>query len=181
VPPSAPSIRGHPRACGEKVASRRVSISTVGSSPRLRGEAVTTRIGSHSAGVIPAPAGRRVRLQSWTVVGQGHPRACGEKANTPTDPVVGEGSSPRLRGEGVLFALRGGYEGVIPAPAGRSGTGKVGLNPEGGHPRACGEKRRPPGFASRASGSSPRLRGEARSASSRGARPRVIPAPAGRR
>ena len=77
-PVSHPSEPVHPRACGERAASRAQSTHVAGSSPRLRG----TRCG----------------ITTGSITGTVHPRACGERVdgNDPMEPE--DGSSPRLRG-----------------------------------------------------------------------------------
>ena len=136
--PYTPTV--HPRACGEQTVIppmylAEVHFSTVrrfipapagnsppntrtdphacGSSPRLRG----TALSRHST--------MRSQLQLQSV----HPRACGEQeiqAGIPARPVCG--SSPRLRGTGGL--------------QGRDDCGEQGLSLRGCavHPRACGER-----------------------------------------
>ena len=112
---------------------------------------------------------------------QGHPRACGEEpfATAGTDGKLG--SSPRLRGRAGRRWLDAYFEGVIPAPAGKSEMDIRTRPALQGHPRACGEEPTPIPDESRVAGSSPRLRGrEFRRTRTSGAEG-VIPAPAGKR
>ena len=67
----------------------------------------------------------------------------------------------------------------IPAPAGNASDAARPVHQNPVHPRACGERTKPPSVAARAIGSSPRLRGTPQPPPSRGASRRFIPAPAG--
>ena len=72
----------------------------------------------------------------------------------------GEGSPPRVRGEGVMrFCGRPGGR-ITPACAGRSCTGSRPRPRSGDHPRVCGAKRGTCTNCSRGRGSPPRVRGE---------------------
>ncbi len=57
---------GHPRACGEEPSGGSSSASAAGSSPRLRGRARRTSDGANGEGVIPAPAGKRLKISPKT-------------------------------------------------------------------------------------------------------------------
>ena len=113
----------HPRACGEKLTTCKNLHSSIGSPPRLRGEAGPWAQQHHFAGITPAPAGRRVFPTDIVPVVWDHPRACGEKHHGLPEHGLQWGSPPRLRGE-------------------------VANKPEDevirmDHPRACGEKGSP--------------------------------------
>ena len=90
------------------------------------------------------------------------------------------GSSPRVRGEEGRCEEEEADVGIIPAGAGRRGTGQ-GLRPaDGDHPRGCGEKRSRMLLMEMSRGSSPRVRGEARMTQRTIASSGIIPAGAGR-
>ena len=125
----------------------------------MRGLPAKESILQHFLGIIPARAGfteRYYHLQSHI---RDHPRACGVYAFGFSVPVLGTGSSPRVRG-----LLAGGVDdshavGIIPARAGftRSCSGTpVGVSD---HPRACGVYHTTSLRSAVAPGSSPRVRG----------------------
>ena len=112
----------HPRACGERCWVCSSHVSSAGSSPRLRGTDQGTQASPHCqrfiprlrgtvgespedvrvARFIPAPAGNG-RLSTSAVRRRTvHPRACGERCPSMVDAANADGSSPRLRGTGVL-------------------------------------------------------------------------------
>ena len=91
------------------------------------------------------------------------------------------GSSPRVRGEESRLPAHPLCSGIIPAGAGRSTVRRQHWQGQRDHPRGCGEKRTSEVVAAAATGSSPRVRGEAARCASRRIRRRIIPAGAGRR
>ena len=135
----------------------------------------------HSMGIIPAGAGRRPTACPTSPTLGDHPRGCGEKRRQAGRAPHHQGSSPRVRGEEDLIAIRGKATWIIPAGAGRSdGEGSVGAD-VGDHPRGCGEKLLL-GFLRRLDlGSSPRVRGEAFCHAPLRVKKGIIPAGAGRR
>ena len=131
--------------------------------------------------IIPACAGRST-FASW--IGSGmrdHPRVCGEKLSDWFLPLVGIGSSPRVRGEATWLGRGGRPRGIIPACAGRSNPSLERNNAFRDHPRVCGEKAINAASATTPTGSSPRVRGEGSRRHRRPVRRRIIPACAGRR
>ena len=73
-----PSLRDHPRACGEHAAVPLSLVGIMGSSPRMRGTPVRRRPDNGRARIIPAHAGNtRASWRTWCAAGD-HPRACGE-------------------------------------------------------------------------------------------------------
>ncbi|SEK29668.1 hypothetical protein SAMN05444515_101344 [Ectothiorhodospira marina] len=153
---------GHPRACGERFASLYTYSNSDGSSPRLRGTGC--RAGRRERGhrVIPAPAGNGPSFLISSFRFPGHPRACGERSNEKVRGGTFTGSSPRLRGTADILSLFVPETRVIPAPAG-NGNRNIRREPHlAGHPRACGERREVNAPLVKLYGSSPRLRGTAR-------------------
>ena len=108
-----------------------------------------------------------------------HPRACGEHAENPIDPIEHPGSSPRLRGTRAFIMSFGNQTRFIPAHAGNTTPAAMSTNPYAVHPRACGEHLVVVRVPFRQFGSSPRLRGTRRRVPGQLAIPRFIPAPAG--
>ena len=173
--------RDHPRGCGEKCRRRCRRAPTLGSSPRVRGEAGFRPGGQPGRGIIPAGAGRRKRPSCPPSALRDHPRGCGEKLRMSAWAEAEAGSSPRVRGEGPprLPSLQG--RGIIPAGAGRSGFVVHVRRPFGDHPRGCGEKASRRLWSAHSRGSSPRVRGEVVHFQQKEAGAGIIPAGAGRR
>ena len=149
----------HPRACGERIATRRFTPTSAGSSPRLRGTRGHPAPRHQHGRFIPAPAGNAIAWRSRPRSSPVHPRACGERARPVSQIAPQRGSSPRLRGtpeamRGVIARIR-----FIPAPAGNALHCISDCGQRAVHPRACGERgtRRP--IIGKKPGSSPRLRG----------------------
>ena len=85
---------------------------------------------------------------------------CGENDPRFVARVLGEGSSPRVRGK-LPHVLRGMCVGrLIPACAGKTGLRSALRKPGRAHPRVCGENATSGRFFQRQPGSSPRVRGK---------------------
>ena len=88
----------HPRVCGEHAFLQKLVLSSVGSSPRVRGTWMLTGLGMRPVGFIPACAGN---IEAPTTPPDSlpvHPRVCGEHEQAITDEIDDAGSSPRVRG-----------------------------------------------------------------------------------
>jgi len=169
----------HPRACGERTRAAVGSVTSCGSSPRVRGTVrkfVSTRVHGR---FIPARAGngpvRNVSFHATAV----HPRACGERKSSVDVHVSPGGSSPRVRGTGVDRAGRRDRIRFIPARAGNGSAVASASMANSVHPRACGERLSSPKLQKVLRGSSPRVRGTAVQGIVRGRARRFIPARAG--
>ncbi len=88
----------HPRACGERLKTRVVQPSKIGSSPRVRGTVKMTLLKAFSKRFIPAHAGNGCRLSKMWKSNTVHPRACGERDANIMGNAWYLGSSPRMRG-----------------------------------------------------------------------------------
>ena len=122
--------RVYPRACGGTVtlhadvsqgdglSPRLLGNHDQGLSPRLRGNPHTPCRCKPRSRSIPAPAGEPSRMvaNTWSV--RVYPRACGGTENARQVELIGNGLSPRLRGNpsGYPPAVAGTRS--IPAPAG---------------------------------------------------------------
>ncbi len=108
---------------------------------------------------IPAGAGNRRGRPGRPARTPVHPRGCGEQPASACAAPRCRGSSPRVRGTGLVnqslaFKLR-----FIPAGAGNR-LGTTGPHAEGAvHPRGCGEQRAGRVHRGANTGSSPRVRG----------------------
>ena len=89
----------HPRACGANVIWRGVRSGPYGSSPRVRGKPVTSDDFMVSVRIIPARAGQTAYRSPLLMAAPDHPRACGANELEVTQQVLGDGSSPRVRGK----------------------------------------------------------------------------------
>ena len=178
--PSAAGEEAHPRACGENDVKSAPRMSPRGSSPRVRGKRSRPRGARPCRGLIPARAGKTLRVHGRQEVARAHPRACGENV-----PVAGlgypcQGSSPRVRGKPLSHD--GAHEDgrLIPARAGKTARAACGTPASRAHPRACGENQKPPSERNCSLGSSPRVRGKLQGRRHRKPPERLIPARAGK-
>ena len=150
----------HPRACGEKPNSRRMSSCRVGSPPRGRGKA----------------CGRAApRAQKGD-----HPRVGGEKVCAGLGMRKTMGSPPRWRGKDEIDIVVQVPSGITPALAGKSAGRCPAHGCCGDHPRVGGEKGRRCGFLPALQGSPPRWRGKASRPGLLFEIPRITPALAGK-
>ena len=155
--------------------------SCSGSSPRLRGTAVSGSDGPEQSRFIPAPAGNSCPPSPQTQCSAVHPRACGEQPWKVHHTFNVIGSSPRLRGTVHHAKIASSDRRFIPAPAGNSELSPDLSSPSPVHPRACGEQESPSDREAPWRGSSPRLRGTDYRHGRQPLKPRFIPAPAGNR
>ena len=91
-----------------------------GSSPRVRGKLGHILGGRIERGLIPARAGKTMRI--FTAIGlvRAHPRACGENLIGLGADLAATGSSPRVRGKRGLVRIAHGVDRLIPARAGKT-------------------------------------------------------------
>ena len=150
----------HPRVCGENHAGMVRAAWELGSSPRVRGKLVCWRVSRVLAGLIPACAGKTVRLCAAWRLAWAHPRVCGENAVCELHFVKFSGSSPRVRGKLPTPSERQADNRLIPACAGKTiGRYQPSL-PGRAHPRVCGENFEATRREVAEKGSSPRVRGK---------------------
>ena len=112
--------RAHPRACGENQEASPHRGGLPGSSPRMRGKRIWRRIRMPLRRLIPAHAGKTPSSLAGIRRCKAHPRACGENVFENAGGVVGEGSSPRMRGKRWRGLWRRLRTGLIPAHAGKT-------------------------------------------------------------
>ena len=158
--------------CGENVFRFHDLRHTGGSSPRVRGKLAITRCSAPSVGLIPACAGKTGEPPGRTRSAPAHPRVCGENEPRLSGLWAKAGSSPRVRGKRVFTIGCGCLWGLIPACAGKTLLGRVGVEASRAHPRVCGENSAGWWCPRLARGSSPRVRGKQPS-------PSETPAPGG--
>ena len=128
----------HPRECGADLIAAVIGLCQMGSSPRVRGGHVATRIIWVCSGLIPASAGRTARAPPQTGHPWAHPRECGADRTRLRALARGSGSSPRVRGGRISQRRRRQRSRLIPASAGRTRRSMPTCAPLGAHPRECG-------------------------------------------
>ena len=175
------AARDHPRVCGEQVVKAEQSVGGKGSSPRVRGAAISTQSALVDHGIIPACAGSSPHTTIYLRFCWDHPRVCGEQLELQTGLQRYQGSSPRVRGAVVTMHFVKAPHGIIPACAGSSAGACTGLLTGRDHPRVCGEQRLKKSVIKTPSGSSPRVRGAVERELLTGQRLGIIPACAGSR
>ena len=155
---------------------------------------------SRDARFIPAYAGNAPRPTDRYRTGTVHPRVCGERSETGQQLLIGNGSSPRMRGtlscqcemrstsRGSSPRMRGTPHSwpcphrnrrFIPAYAGNAGLRMGRWRGRTVHPRVCGERVRVMDNGEARYGSSPRMRGTREGPQWRVRLNRFIPAYAG--
>ena len=125
-----------------------------------------------SAGEPPAGYGTARRRQVY-------PRECGGTSYSSEDDALGEGLSPRVRGNRKLSATPRLAPGSIPASAGEPGSEWNSHNPQPVYPRECGGTASADPREAERNGLSPRVRGNHGRRWQRQAQRRSIPASAG--
>ena len=130
--------------------------------------------------LIPACAGKTLRLSLRWGVARAHPRVCGENARSLYPITLSSGSSPRVRGKLSAGRHFAGQVGLIPALAGKTLWAGNMFSGIWAHPRAGGENFYR--FFGRRweDGSSPRWRGKLTVFMIPCGRRRLIPALAGK-
>ena len=131
--------RAHPRVCGENLVRVCKKQLAAGSSPRVRGKPRSRHHVVEARGLIPACAGKTSVFGLAASSLRAHPRVCGENAQVGHRDLVGDGSSPRVRGK---HSRRGGVcrrSRLIPACAGKTANPRCPRAVTRAHPRVCGE------------------------------------------
>ena len=91
--------RAHPRVCGENTGCRPRAEAKLGSSPRVRGKPFALRSDNTPSRLIPACAGKTLRIMVSCHRIWAHPRVCGENILEGLADMSRGGSSPRVRGK----------------------------------------------------------------------------------
>ena len=137
---SLPTVRDHPRVCGEKSYATRSTIRLLGSPPRVRGKEWYLQGESPAPGITPAYAGKSGWRSCCPGCNRDHPRVCGEKSQPAVRRSCAKGSPPRVRGKGVQSCNERVAVGITPAYAGKSWGRARTSSRRRDHPRVCGEK-----------------------------------------
>ena len=169
----------HPRSRGVYDESRRRGSVSRGSSPLARGLRPRHHPGDRGRRIIPARAGF---TSSPGAVGSSlsdHPRSRGVYGPSSAPGRRAPGSSPLARGLQITLYSPDDGTGIIPARAGFTLTGHVGVTRHGDHPRSRGVYRPGTLFTRMRSGSSPLARGLPDGDHRPAGHPGIIPARAG--
>ena len=152
----------------------------VGSSPLARGKRATLPGGCTSQRLIPARAGKTGCPTIAPTGRQAHPRSRGENILKCGCFAVATGSSPLARGKRRGPAVRVARGRLIPARAGKTGSGGGHLGAARAHPRSRGENIPHDDTGVLEPGSSPLARGKRRRLLRDRRTSRLIPARAGK-
>ena len=110
----------HPRVCGERLVRHRRNLPPLGSSPRMRGTRMCSRLRVRPTRFIPAYAGNARRLRTARASPTVHPRVCGERSGMLPKASQIAGSSPRMRGTQTVEPFNRRLHRFIPAYAGNA-------------------------------------------------------------
>ena len=151
-----------------------------GSSPLTRGKPAVPNHDMAPVRLIPAHAGKTCRTGGRRALAPAHPRSRGENRCRERGVAVSHGSSPLTRGKpdrraGGLTGLR-----LIPAHAGKTGSGACSTGILTAHPRSRGENASACQSCSECPGSSPLTRGKQPDHHPTRNKLRLIPAHAGK-
>ena len=150
----------HPRVCGENDATKPWSVSSTGTSPRMRGKLAQFLFPALAERNIPAYAGKTLLISRNCFTCTEHPRVCGENASPFCLRTLASGTSPRMRGKLLMSSPPGGVMRNIPAYAGKTARNPGLENGLSEHPRVCGENVCDKFFLQFTYGTSPRMRGK---------------------
>ena len=128
----------HPRSRGADHRAHRPLTVDDGSSPLARGGLRTHRRGFCYSGLIPARAGRTVRVRLLDGGDGAHPRSRGADRVAPCHWWWGSGSSPLARGGRGLTCIGTQTVRLIPARAGRTPSRSCTIAARWAHPRSRG-------------------------------------------
>ena len=150
----------HPRSRGENHPAPLGPRTPVGSSPLTRGKLYPDRWQRRRRRLIPAHAGKTMRLSKWLFSSGAHPRSRGENRPSATPEHPSPGSSPLTRGKHAFAEQRPGGKGLIPAHAGKTLADRELRRTPGAHPRSRGENQFGNLYLDSITGSSPLTRGK---------------------
>ena len=112
--------RDHPRMCGKNVPSVFISLTSVGSPPRVREKHWVIVLVCPFTRITPACAGKALILFFVNLTIWDHPRVCG-KSNYLINTVISiPGSPPRVREKPEREGERIAYSRITPACAGKA-------------------------------------------------------------
>ena len=153
-------VSAHPRSRGENPIHTRARLGVAGSSPLTRGKPAVLSGPSGLSRLIPAHAGKTLRVGRRRAARGAHPRSRGENTGVSSASVAVGGSSPLTRGKlGDLEDIHARVR-LIPAHAGKTSSTRSVRGFRRAHPRSRGENRRHARQDTHDLGSSPLTRGK---------------------
>ena len=133
------AVLAHPRSRGENRLAVRLASEMGGSSPLTRGKQYRARYGPFRGGLIPAHAGKTVRVTLACHAVLAHPRSRGENSRSRCPRIASSGSSPLTRGKHAYLPLLNCPIRLIPAHAGKTTPTTHLARHYRAHPRSRGE------------------------------------------
>ena len=128
----------YPRACGGTLRNSSTGSTTIGLSPRVRGNLSMRGSSPSNMGSIPARAGEPTSFSSDVTTERVYPRACGGTIYRRGALPRRGGLSPRVRGNRGGDVAGAGLDRSIPARAGEPADGYDNRAMLRVYPRACG-------------------------------------------
>ena len=162
-PPIAGGLSGlaevYPRVCGGTGRFVPLAQCLQGLSPRVRGNPTWFTAQRKMDRSIPACAGEPRRAATSIPANRVYPRVCGGTSDSPPQPSMCKGLSPRVRGNPRRISPASCASRSIPACAGEPRPALCGQGPRKVYPRVCGGTRLRPHQPAPPNGLSPRVRG----------------------
>ena len=135
---SASCLRVYPRVCGGTLKRQRDIMTTLGLSPRVRGNPFAADPTIRATGSIPACAGEPIRCSTRRYPRRVYPRVCGGTTSSASGVADDSGLSPRVRGNPGWCVRRRNHLGSIPACAGEPPLPLSESLKSRVYPRVCG-------------------------------------------
>ncbi len=110
----------HPHAYGDKFLPSFSFVLSLGSSPRVWGQAMSHLSFNFLLGIIPTRMGTSAACVCGSLNTQDHPHAYGDKQTQFAHSLGTVGSSPRVWGQVVVQQASWGRRGIIPTRMGTS-------------------------------------------------------------
>ena len=132
-------MTAHPRSRGENISEHANSDPAHGSSPLTRGKPWTACAVQCAGRLIPAHAGKTFPRNDAGIQGAAHPRSRGENQPRAIVSTNHDGSSPLTRGKLGFSGMSVLSVRLIPAHAGKTGSGRSRRSVPRAHPRSRGE------------------------------------------
>ena len=132
--------RDHPHAYGDKFAVSRIPSITLGSSPRVWGQASEIACKKADKRIIPTRMGTRLHHELRDLLTEDHPHAYGDKVDKLYVFPLTEGSSPRVWGQVYLVTSSRSALRIIPTRMGTSQVFDFWYALYEDHPHAYGDK-----------------------------------------
>ena len=153
-------MKDHPHACGDKSLYLHFSRLSLGSSPRVWGQATGTFGVAPALGSSPRVWGQVIRTHTQYVFGGIIPTRVGTRNSVKNNSISEWGSSPRVWGQEIWHYLGSNFCRIIPTRVGTSGFFYNFSVFVKDHPHACGDKKNTLFVINSAGGSSPRVWGQ---------------------